>query len=141
MTFDSRFTLYISNMPNTLKLFARHLSAGAVATLTHFIVFAGLLPHQNATRSTFCAGIAGALVAYGLARHWVFAKRPCSDLRFVINATGQVASNTLIVTVLVDWYAHPYFAQTVATAVVTLQGFIINHLWVFQHDTPRDPFT
>ena len=120
---------------------ARHAGAGVAATLTHLTVFACLLPYQDAALSTFYAGITGALVAYGLAKHWVFARRPCSSLRFAFNAAGQVASNTLIVAVLVDWCAHPYFAQTVATAIVTIQGFIINHLWVFQHDIPRKPLS
>lgn len=89
--------------------------------------------------AALCAGISGALVAYCLARRWVFLKRQCNRWKFAITAISQVVSNTLIVALLVKWGVHPYVAQTAAIAAVTVQGFTINHLWVFKHDVQHEP--
>lgn len=122
-------------MSKPLNLVIRYLSSGLVATLVHIIVFACLLPYSGPVFSTFYAGVSGALVAYFLARHWVFSRRHCNGVRFSITVASQIASNTLIVTVLVKWGTHPYLAQLSAMAVATSQGLMINHLWVFKHDT------
>ncbi|MGF6098040.1 GtrA family protein [Pseudomonas sp. 18175] len=134
VTFASRFILYISGMPKTLRLFARYLGAGTFSTLVHFMLFACLLPYQGPAFSTLYAGVAGALTAYYLSRHWVFAQRRCATSRFVITVASQLCSNIFIVAVLTKWGMHPYLAQMTATATVTVQGFTINHFWVFKHD-------
>lgn len=126
-------------MQKILKLFIRYLGAGVIATLFHYVVFVCLLTYYGPTPSAFCAAIAGAVVAYGLSRHWVFAQRGCNSWRFFITATGQVLSTTLIVNLLANWGAPALLAQTVATASVTIQGFTINHFWVFNHDIKREP--
>lgn len=126
-------------MQKILRLFIRYLSAGVIATLVHFVVFICLLPYYSPTSSTLCAAITGALVAYCLSRHWVFAQRHCNCWRFVITATSQVSCNTLIVNLLTHWGAPALSAQIVATTAVTLQGFMINHFWVFKHDIKRAP--
>ncbi|MBN2991691.1 GtrA family protein [Pseudomonas cedrina subsp. fulgida] len=127
-------------MQKILQLFIRYLGAGAIATWVHFVVFVCLLPYHGPTLSTLCAAITGAMVAYYLSRHWVFAQRDCNTGRFLITATSQVVSNTLIVNLLTHWGAPALIAQLVATAAVTLQGFTINHFWVFKHDIKREPF-
>lgn len=120
-------------MPKTLELLIRYLGAGCIATLVHLVIFAGLLPWCGPVLSTFSAGISGAGIAYYLARRWVFAERQCNSMRFTVTAASQVASNTLIVGLLTDWGAPAYLAQLTAMAVVTAQGFTINHFWVFKH--------
>lgn len=121
-------------MSKIFKLFSRYLGAGAISTAVHMAIFACLLPYYGATLSTLCAGIIGAVVAYGLARHWVFVKWRCAGLRFFITCATQISSNTLIVALLSNWGAHPYLAQLLAMLAVTLQGFTINYLWVFKDD-------
>jgi putative flippase GtrA len=127
-------------MQKILQLFIRYLGAGAIATLVHFVVFVCLLPYYGPTLSALCAATSGAVVAYCLSRHWVFAQRGCDNGRFLIMATSQVLSNTLLVNLLTHWGAPALLAQTVATAAVTLQGFTINHFWVFKHEIKREPF-
>ncbi|MBV4454235.1 MULTISPECIES: GtrA family protein [Pseudomonas] len=126
-------------MQKKLRLFIRYLGAGVIATLVHFVVFVCLLPYYGPTSSTLCAAVTGAMVAFCLSRHWVFAQRNCNSWRFLITATSQVLSNTLIVNLLTHWGAPALIAQIVATAAVTLQGVTINHLWVFKHDIKRAP--
>jgi len=127
-------------MQRILSLFIRYLSAGAIATLVHYGVFVCLLRWFAPTPSTFLAASTGALIAYCLSRHWVFAQRSCNRLRFFITATSQVLTNTLMVNLLTFWGAPPLLAQVLATAAVTFQGFTINHFWVFKHDLHRKPF-
>ncbi|MGY2270549.1 MULTISPECIES: GtrA family protein [Pseudomonas] len=127
-------------MQRILSLFIRYLSAGAIATLVHYAVFVCLLTWFAPTPSTFVAASTGALVAFCLSRLWVFAQRSCNKLRFFMTATGQVLTNTLMVNLLVFWGIPPLLAQVLATAAVTLQGFTINHFWVFKHDLHRKPF-
>lgn len=126
-------------MQKVLRLFIRYLGAGFFATLVHFIVFVCLLPYYGPTPSTFCAAVTGALVAYCLSRHWVFVQRDCNRGRFFITATSQVLSNTLIVTLLTHWGVPAQLAQLMTMVAVTLQGFTINHFWVFKHDSKREP--
>lgn len=140
MTFDSHFILYIQGMQKTLKLLIRYLGAGTIATLVHYGLFACLLPYLGPTLSAFCAAFTGAMVAYCLSRHWVFARRHCNKGRFAITASSQILANTLIVNLLTHGGAPALFAQVVATAAVTLQGFMINHFWVFKHAISREPF-
>ncbi|WP_426129786.1 GtrA family protein [Pseudomonas sp. DWP1b1] len=127
-------------MQRILSLFIRYLSAGAIATLVHYAVFVCLLTSLAPTPSTFLAASTGALVAFCLSRDWVFAQRSCNKLRFLITATCQVLTNTLMVNLLTSWGAPPLLAQVLATATATFQGFTINHLWVFKHDLHRKPF-
>lgn len=124
-------------MPKTLDLLIRYLGAGCLATLVHLVIFTVLLRWFGPVLSTFCAGISGAGTSYYLARHWVFAERPCNGVRFTITAASQVASNTLIVGLLTDWDIPAFLAQLTAMAVVTAQGFTINHFWVFKHGSKR----
>ena len=127
-------------MQKTLRLFIRYLGAGLIATLLHLAMFAWLLGSVGPAFSTFFAGFSGALLAYWLSRHWVFARQNCSRPRFAITAASQVASNTLVVALLSQWGVPPHFAQLTAMALVTVQGFMFNHLWVFKHDIKREPF-
>lgn len=126
-------------MPKTRGLFIRYLGAGFIATLTHLVIFACLLPWRGPTFSTFCAGATGAGIAYCLNRAWVFVERRGIGFRFAVCATTQVATSTLIVGLLAHWGMHAYLAQITAMAVVTVQGFMINHYWVFNHDIKRTP--
>ena len=139
-TFDSHLILYIPVMQKTLRLFIRYLGAGLIATSVHLAMFAWLLGCFGPALSTFCAGFSGALVAYWLSRHWVFARQDCNRRRFAITAACQVAANTLVVALLTQWGITPHFAQLTAMAVVTVQGFTFNHLWVFKHAIKREPF-
>lgn len=127
-------------MSKTFELFTRYLGAGAISTSVHMAIFVCLLPSFGATLSTACAAITGSAVAYGLARHWVFVKRRCAGLRFFITCAVQVSSNTFVVALLSSWGTHPYLAQMLAMFFVTIQGFTINHLWVFKHDIERADF-
>ena len=127
-------------MQKILKLFIRYLGAGFIATWVHLAVFTVFLPYYGPVASTFCGGFTGALVAYGLSRHWVFAQRECNTRRFAITAISQVSSNTLVVALLTQWDVPAHLAQLAAMAVVTVQGFTINHFWVFKHDIKRETF-
>ena len=127
-------------MQKILRLFIRYLGVGFIATSMHLLVFACLLGSLGPAISTFCGGFTGASVAYWLSRHWVFTQRDCNRRRFAITATGQVISNTLVVALLTQWGVPPHLAQLAAMAVVTLQGFVFNHFWVFRHDIKREPF-
>lgn len=127
-------------MQKTLKLLIRYLGAGSLATLVHYVVFACLLPYLGPTPSAFCAASTGAMVTYCLSRHWVFAQRHCNKRRFAITASSQILANTLIVNLLTLGGTPALVAQLVATAAVALQGFMINHLWVFKHAISREPF-
>lgn len=124
-------------MPKTLELLIRYLGAGCIATLVHLVIFTCLLAWCGPVISTLCAGIGGAGTAYCLARHWVFARRQCNGVRFAVTAASQVAANTLIVGLLTHWGVHPHLAQLTAITAVTVQGFTINHFWVFKHDIKR----
>ncbi|WP_017739089.1 GtrA family protein [Pseudomonas sp. CBZ-4] len=124
-------------MPNTLELLTRYLGSGCIATLVHLVIFTCLLKGGGPVISTLCAGISGAVTAYCLNRHWVFAGRQCIGVRFAVTAASQVVANTLIVGLLTFWGVHPHLAQLTAIAAVTVQGFTINHFWVFKHDIKR----
>ncbi|MCR4540779.1 GtrA family protein [Pseudomonas sp. 18.1.10] len=124
-------------MPNTLELLTRYLGAGCIATFVHLVIFTCLLAWCGPVISTLCASISGAGTAYCLARHWVFAGRQCSGVRFAVTAASQVAANTLIVGLLTHWGVQPHLAQLTALTAVTVLGFTINHLWVFKHDIKR----
>lgn len=126
-------------MQKLLRLFIRYLGAGFFATLVHLVVFVCMLPYYGPTPSAFYAAVAGALVAYCLSRHWVFGQRDCNRGRFFITATRQVLSSTLIVTLLIHWGAPAQLSQLMTMVAVTLQGFTINYLWVFKHDSKREP--
>ncbi len=127
-------------MQKTLRLFIRYLGVGFIATSVHLAMFAWLLDGLGPATSTFCGGFSGALVAYWLSRHWVFVRQDCNRRRFAITAASQVASNTLVVALLTQWGVPPHFAQLTAMVVVTVQGFMFNHLWVFKHAIKREPF-
>lgn len=127
-------------MQKILGLFIRYLGAGFIATLVHLLVFACTLHYLGPVISTIFGGFSGAITAYCLSRHWVFAQRHCNTRRFSIIASSQVISNTLVVALLTQWGVSPHLAQLTATVSVTAQGFMFNHLWVFKHDIKRKPF-
>lgn len=127
-------------MKKILRLLIRYLSSSFIATLVHLVVFASLLRYCGPMFSTLVGGFTGALLAYGLSRRWVFAQRNCNKQRFAITAASQIAVNTLVVTLMTQWGAPPYFAQLTAMAVVTVQGFTINNFWVFKDDVNRETF-
>ena len=127
-------------MQKILCLFIRYLGVGFIATSVHLMVFICLLGNLGPTLSALCAGFTGAFVGYWLARQWVFAQRNCNKPRFVITAASQVIANTFVVALLTQWGVVPLLAQLTAMAVVTVQGFMFNHFWVFKHDIKRKPF-
>jgi len=117
----------------SLRLLFLYGTAGAIGTAVHFaVLFATLSIAQPVVASTLGA-IAGCIVNYYLARHFVFAStQPCnrSFPRFVTVAMVGIIINAAIIQAFVNMLPIAV-NQVLASTIVLLTGFVMNKWWTF----------
>lgn len=118
--------------------FFRYASVGALATLVHGALLAGLVEYAGwaAWVASGAGAIAGAQVAFVGNRVVTFVATPsvgwrASWLRFQLTAAAGALVGMVIVSVGVHAGVHYLIAQAVATAAVLIGTYAVNARWTF----------
>ena len=115
------------------QTFVLYGGAGAIGTAVHFVVLFLALGFARPVLASTLGAIAGCIVNYFLARHFVFAStQPYSRSfpRFVTVAGFGIAVNAVVIQTFVDVLPIA-FNQLVASGTVLLLGFVLNKRWTF----------
>ncbi|MBN2885132.1 MAG: GtrA family protein [Chromatiaceae bacterium] len=117
---------------------------GALATALHYVLLIALV--QLAGWSALAASSLGfslsALLNYALNRRFTFRSRRAHGEalpRFALVAASGLALNALLLAALIEVGAHYLIAQVLATALVLLWNFSLNHRWSFREPSARAP--
>lgn len=120
-----------------LRAFVRYAAVGALATLAHFAVlsFGVEVWHWQAWWGSGAGAVVGAQVAFVGNRIVTFDHRGAvfpAWVRFMGTALLGAMACMAIVAATVALGAHYLWAQGLATALVLLLTFIVNHRWTFK---------
>jgi putative flippase GtrA len=123
-----------------LKKFVRFSMVGGIATALHWGVLVAsveILGAHEVSASTM-GYVGSSFLNYWLNRRWTFqsgrAHRAALP-RFAAIATGGLALNAMVMSILVSTVGVPYLlAQFIATLIVLIWNFVANAKWTF-----RDP--
>jgi len=115
------------------KRLLTYSAAGAIGTVVHFAVLFATIRFAEPILASTLGAIAGCLVNYFLARHYVFSSSaPCSHSlpRFVAVATFGIALNAVVIMTFVEVLPIA-INQAVASGTVLLMGYTLNKAWTF----------
>jgi putative flippase GtrA len=120
-----------------LRQFLRYGVVGVAGTALQYAILI-LLVHSTplpAVAASTAGAIAGALLNYAFNHRWAFASTRSHDHalpRFAAVALAGIALNAIVMATMLEFPgAHYLVAQTVATGVVLIAGFLANRTWTF----------
>jgi putative flippase GtrA len=123
--------------------YARFGTVGLAATLTHALMFAGLIEFAGFAPllANLIAFSAAVLVSFLGHFHWTFRKKTARQrwqqqraafVRFAVVALTGLALNSLAVVVVVNLLALPYqYALLLMIGVVPVFVFVLSKFWAF----------
>ena len=120
-------------------LFFKFAGAGLIGTGVHYITLVTLVQIVGieAVPGSFAGAIAGAIINYLLAYHYVFAsekKHSETVTKYGLIATGAIILNTLCMYAFVNWLSLNYIASQILTSVLSLgYSYAANSKWTFKN--------
>ncbi len=112
---------------------ARYAVAGLLGTLMHYGLLFALLGITGPVPASTTGAVAGAIVNFLLARHWVFRDRQnvrYTFPKFLVVGVTVIGVNASILSLMI--LSLPVLpSQVVATGCAFLAGYVLNDLWSF----------
>ncbi len=121
-------------MSNREQQIMRYATAGLAGTAMHYCMLFLILDVVGAVPASTIGAVAGAVVNFLLARHWVFRERQNTEFPFpkflIVGITG-LGVNAAILSLMI--LSLPVLtSQLVATGCTFITGYVLNDLWSFR---------